>query len=283
MVTPTDLTITPRNRKFGRNSTAPRWYHGGDPIASAFYNALSLTFPGGEAMFIESVRRFRDVVPDDLKAQIGAFVQQEVMHTREHVAFNRQVVDAGYDVDEIDRRLASSIDLARDGHPAMRLAVTVALEHYTAVLAHAWLKDEHHLAAMPDEIRRLWQWHSIEEIEHKGVAFDTLMHVLRDVSPFKRWLIRSRTMLSVTRTFWSQRARDMAILLEQDGLNTPLTWWRIARFAFVSAGLLRQCLPAWLAYFKPGFHPWEIDDRALIRTVEAGLGKDVESNLELAA
>ena len=28
--------------------------------------------------------------------------------------------------------------------------------------------------------------------------------------------------------------------------------------------ILRRVFPAWCAYFLPGFHPWNQDDRALI-------------------
>ncbi|MEY2928056.1 MAG: hypothetical protein RL367_2533, partial [Pseudomonadota bacterium] len=62
--TPTDLTITPRDRRFGRDARQERWWLGGDPIATAFYNALSITFPRGEAFFIESVKAFRDTAPE---------------------------------------------------------------------------------------------------------------------------------------------------------------------------------------------------------------------------
>jgi predicted metal-dependent hydrolase len=29
-------------------------------------------------------------------------------------------------------------------------------------------------------------------------------------------------------------------------------------------GVVRKIVPAWFAYFLPGFHPWNHDDRALI-------------------
>ncbi|HTG38973.1 metal-dependent hydrolase, partial [Sphingomonas sp.] len=58
--TPADLTITPRDVRFGRDDQPARWWLDGDPIATAFYNALSVTFPKGEAFFIDSVRKFRD-------------------------------------------------------------------------------------------------------------------------------------------------------------------------------------------------------------------------------
>lgn len=46
-LTPPDLTITPRDRRFGRDEATPRWWHGGNPYRTAFFNALSATFPKG--------------------------------------------------------------------------------------------------------------------------------------------------------------------------------------------------------------------------------------------
>ena len=51
--TPDDLSITPRDKRFGRDDRQGRWWLNGDPIASAFHTALSVTFPRGEAMFIQ--------------------------------------------------------------------------------------------------------------------------------------------------------------------------------------------------------------------------------------
>ncbi|MEO6198982.1 MAG: metal-dependent hydrolase, partial [Sphingomicrobium sp.] len=57
---PDNLIITPRDRRFGRGEATPRHWHAGNPYATAFYNALSATFPVGEAFFVDSVRAFRD-------------------------------------------------------------------------------------------------------------------------------------------------------------------------------------------------------------------------------
>ena len=82
--TPKDHKITPRDRRFGREAghQPGRWWLGDDPIATSFYNALSLTFPRGEAFFVESVKAFRDMTPEKLQQEIRAFVQQEVIHSR---------------------------------------------------------------------------------------------------------------------------------------------------------------------------------------------------------
>ena len=103
--TPQDLTITPRDRRFGRGMRQERWWMGGDPVATAFYNALSATFPKGEAFFVESVRMFREGTPPKLAAEIKAFVTQEVMHSREHVQFNKRALEAGYDLSGLEARV----------------------------------------------------------------------------------------------------------------------------------------------------------------------------------
>ena len=267
---PADLAITPRNLRFGRDEVRWRWWLGGDAVATAWHNALSASFPAGEAFFIETVRRFRDQVPAELAAQIDQFVKQESHHTREHVAFNRQVTGAGYDIAAIDKRIADSLVQARTTHPVAQLLVTVSLEHFTAIFAHAMLaRAGQQFDGASAETRAMWIWHAIEEIEHKGVAFDTYMHITRSLKPAKRWAIRSLVFFRVSRNFIANRVNDALALLAQDGITgwraKARLWW----YLLGTPGVLRQVALPWASYFRPGFHPWDHDDRALIAAHEA--------------
>ncbi len=269
--TPADLVITPRNREFGRGQIHQRWWHGGDPVPTAFYNALSSTFPLGEAFFIQSVRHFKKDAPPALAAQIGDFVRQEGVHSREHVEFNRHVTEAGFDLSPIEARLKERIKEQRELGPHVSLAVTACLEHLTAILAHVWLRDDRHFRDAPEDIRQLWTWHAIEEVEHKAVAYDTFLYTTAKLPAWKRYLFRSRVMLRVTARFSKARIADMRDLFAQDGIDTAATWRKTAAYLWAKPGLLRQILPMWLAFFRPGFHPWSHDDRALIAKAEAQL------------
>lgn len=271
VATPADLTITSRNLNVARDAVNPRWWHGGDPVATAFFNALSATFPQGETFFIEAVRRFRDQVEPRLQEQIALFVQQEAMHTREHVAFNRLIKSAGYDTAAMDAYTRQRIDIARARHPVAQLAVTVALEHFTAIMAHSLLTEPDPLPGAPRDVVKLWQWHAIEEIEHKGVAFDTYLSATRNLSGLRRWTIRCQVMLLIGFQFWRSNFRHMADFFRQDGINTPRTWWKVMRFLLVRPGMLRKIFRPYLSFYRSDFHPWLHDDRSLIAAVEREL------------
>ena len=256
--------ITVRDRRFGRGAVQERWWAGGDPIATAWFNALSATFPRGETLFVDAVKAFRADAPPQLAAEIRAFVKQEVNHTREHLAFNRAAEAAGYDLSRIDAWVEEMIGRIYRRPKHGWLAVTIALEHFTAMFSHEFLAHPEHFAGAESEQAALWRWHAVEEIEHKGVAYDTWLHATRSWSRWKRWKVKSVLMLVITRRFVMHRFRDAGALLAQDGIagwraKARLIWYLVGR-----PGILRRVFPAWCAYFLPGFHPWNQDDRALI-------------------
>lgn len=269
--TPADLEITVRDERFNRGSKPRRWW-AGEPFGTAWHNALSATFPRGEAFFIEAVKAHRpkpgDGAPPKLDAEIRAFVRQEINHTREHIAFNRLAEDHGYDIKAIDKRVEEMLAMTKGRPEILNLAATMALEHYTAMMAHEFLKNPRHFAQADPEVRDMWRWHAIEEIEHKGVAFDTWNHATRHWSAWKRWKVRSLMMLVVTGRFFKHRWEDTMNLLAQDGITGWKARWGLFKYLVIAPGVVRRIFPAWLAYFKPGFHPWDHDDRELINRYE---------------
>jgi len=265
--TPEGLEITIRDERFNRDAKPSRWW-AGDAFGTAWHNALSATFPRGEAFFIEAVKAHRAGADPKLDGEIRAFVRQEINHTREHIAFNRLAEDAGYDIAKIDQRVEQLLALTKGRPPIANLLVTMALEHYTAMMAHEFLANPSHFEDSDPEVRAMWRWHAVEEIEHKGVAYDTFEHATRDWTPFRRWMRRSVVMLIVTRRFLTNRWIDSIDLLAQDDITGWKARWGLLKYLTVTPGVLRRIFPAWLSYFRPGFHPWDHDDRALIGKYE---------------
>ena len=267
--TPHDLKIIPRDRRFGRDTAGPRLWHGGRVEATAIYNALSTTFPAGEAFFVESVRAFREGAPPKLAEEIKAFTTQEAIHSREHDAFNRRAADAGYDLSKLEAQVEKRLAMTRSRPPVVSLAATMALEHFTAILAHQLLANPAHLAGAETETADLWRWHACEEIEHKGVAYDTWLWATRDWPRYKRWRVKAKVMLYVTRNFLVDRTQGALELMRQDGVTGLKAWWLLLTYLWVRPAMFRKIAGAWLKYFLPGFHPWNEDDRHLLAAYDA--------------
>lgn len=272
--TPADLSITPRDRRFGRETAASRLWHGGRVEATAIYNALSSTFPIGEAYFVESVRAFRQGTPPKLAEEIKAFTTQEAIHSREHDAFNKAAERAGYDLSSLEAQVERRLAITRARPPIVNVAATMALEHFTAILAHELLKTPGHLEGAEPEAANLWRWHSVEEIEHKGVAYDTWLFATRNWPRWKRWKVKAKVMLYVTRNFLVDRTAGALELMRQDGVTGLRAWTTLLWYLWVRPGMFRKIAGAWVKFFLPGFHPWNEDDRYLLRAYEAGLGDE---------
>jgi len=266
--TPADLSITPRDRRFGREAATPRLWHGGRVEATAIYNALSSTFPVGEAYFVESVRAVRHGAPPKLAEEIKAFTTQEAIHSREHDAFNKRAAEAGYDLSKLERRVEERLAVARARGPIPNVAATMALEHFTAILAHQLLANPAHLEGADRETAELWRWHACEEIEHKGVAYDTWLWATRDWPRFKRWKVKAKIMLYVTRNFLVDRTAGSLELMRQDGVTGVRAWWMLLTYLWVKPAMFRKIAGAWFKYLLPGFHPWNEDDRHLLKAYD---------------
>ena len=115
----------------------------------------------------------------------------------------------------------------------------------------------------------MWRWHAIEEIEHKGVAYDTWLHATKGWSRFKRWRVKSLMMVLVSINFWRHRYSGCIDLLAQDGITGWKAHKGLINLLLGNPGVLRKLFFPIMAFFLPGFHPWSHDDRHLIGKVDS--------------
>lgn len=259
--TPKGLEIRPRRPEFGLPQPMPRHWHGGDAFKSHFFDAMSVLFPDGERFFIDSVRHFRERIDDPLlKEQIRGFIGQEGHHSREHIDYNNQLRALGYDIDHLERALRRRLAFVRKFlSPQLQLAATTAVEHLTAIMADALLRNPHWLEGADPTMARLWRWHALEETEHKAVAFDVYQQVCG--SP---WL-RRRAMLQSTIFFTKDTFLGLVHMLRRDGLLWNWRVWRDGlRWLWGRDGILRPLVKAYLEFYRRDFHPWQHDNLHLV-------------------
>jgi uncharacterized protein len=231
----------------------PRHWCAGDAFLTAFFNALSMSFPVGEQFFIDAVQTAFKLLPaarqDEFRGAVKGFVGQEATHRRIHALFNAHLERQGL-VNRWGPEAARRMHEFEGIDARHALALTAANEHFTAILAH-WLLGHHELFGDTEpRLKTLWLWHSAEELEHKAVAFD-ILHALGGSHAWRVKWMRRATLL-----FWSQALQQTARNLRRDGtLWNWRTFTSAARHLFGRRGLITQTFRPWRDYFRKDFHP----------------------------
>ena len=265
-----------RNLKFHVPDEQVLNWHNWGPTVTQFFNTLSLFFPEGERFFINSVRKYRDRIDDpELQQAVRHFIGQEAMHGREHEDYNQKMVEAGLPVDTQELIVTKLLDAVSRYLPdSMQLAATVALEHLTAILADVLLREPDLIDGSDPAYQKLWHWHALEETEHKAVAFDVFETVFG--RGLRAWLLRSSALVLATTIFFALFYPFYLINTWKVGQLFNLKgWWQSFRFQWLSPGGLRRVILPWLDWFKPGFHPWDHDNREYLAEMDQLIG-DVE-------
>ena len=264
-----------RNLKFNLNPAKALTWHRDGLNVSQFLNTMSLFFPVGERFFIDSVRNYRDQITDpELKKAVTAFIGQEAMHGREHDEYNNYVADSGIPLHAQEEVVTQLLNAVQAYTPkAFQLAATVALEHLTAILAGGLLDLPEIMDGSDPGYQAIWNWHALEETEHKAVAFDVYTTVIgRDSNP-GAYALRTTTLVAATGIFFALFIPFYLHNVRIKGGLTDLKGWRaVAKHTWGKKGIFRNITLPWLDWFKPGFHPWDHDNRQHLENFEALLG-----------
>ena len=274
--TPDDVSIHPRKMEFPFSDITQPYFFAGNSLLTVFFAALSSTFPAGEAEFIASVRNYRERITDPvLKEQIRGFIGQEGHHSHQHKKANEVLRDLGIDAVRLEKHLER--DIARltkrkFATDKFRLALTVGLEHMTAIMAEFVLTHPEVLEPLEPSVRDLLYWHAVEEIEHKAVAFDVYMQqegdrkYLRRALKFVTWMFTIRiSCYMVALLFWKRKLPGMA----------DIRGFR--RFLYGAKGMITNIRQPYRDFFKEDFHPWDHDNRDLIDKWQTQLRKQPET------
>ena len=239
----------------------PRYWWDNNPAKTLLLAALSASFPPGERFFIDSVRHYqKDITDPELQAAIKGFIGQEAHHSREHDLMNGFLQERGVGLDRLENDVLKLMNWMRKNlSPERQLAHTVAVEHFTALMAEEFLLKYDALDQMDPRMAPIWAWHAIEESEHKAVAFDVYKAI--GGSEFTR----ITEMMAVSIMFPLFSGIHLVQLMKEEGqLGNIKAWASSANYMWGTPGVLRRLLPSYLKYYSPRFHPWNHDARDLV-------------------
>lgn len=286
---PEGVSIKPHRMgyQFDRATVPDKWYQN-NAYVTTWMESLSLLFPEGEAFFVRSVRAHRDIVKDKrIQKEISGFIGQEAMHSLEHESFNDYIASKGLPAKELDKWVGSLLKGVEKRVPKLhQLAVTTALEHITAMLANVLLEDDGYSEnvrnSIDEKVLDLWLWHAIEETEHKAVAFDLYQEA-------GGYYLHRTVIMAITTTIFLAVLNYFHFRMMKAGgyLRNYKDIIKGLGIVYGINGYVPRLIPEWLRYFKPGFHPWDHDNSALIERWKAKIlqGKDkyVEGDTEAPA
>lgn len=248
----------------------PKYWCANDPAMTHYFTGLSTLFPEGESYFVRSVRALREhaKLNEALDREISAFIGQEAMHSKEHHAFHISARQHGLNPESLEKVTGIVLKgLEKIFSKKWNLLVTVGLEHYTAVLVVSMMETVNEY--MTDKtIRDLWLWHSVEETEHKAVAFDLYEYLygngLNAYLPRVTIFTLSLILITGLSTIYQ------IVLMKRDKQLSNLKTWQ--NFFSFAAKQYKTFIPKFFEYYRYDFHPNQTNEKNLVATTKIKLG-----------
>ena len=261
-----DGAIKPRRMQFNTHDMEMSQFAiENNSLISTFFYSLSAMFPEGERFFIHTVRHFQKNISDpNMLADIRGFIGQEAHHGRCHEDINNEIEKLGIPMTMISNSMTNRVNMLKKRFsPARQLALTVAMEHFTASLAEFILENPEILDRAPDNFRKMMLWHSVEEIEHKSVAFNVFRQEVNN-----EWMRRRVMVIAMISLFSRLCVFQIRTLWQTKHLPSLQEWVVATRFFWGKKGMLRANMHGLKKFFKRDFHPNDIDQSALINDWE---------------
>jgi predicted metal-dependent hydrolase len=172
-------TITVRKMPFVFPDEIDPVFIEGDPEASFNMIAASLLLPHLEPYLIRSMRAAMDHVTDpQVLDDLKRFSAQEGQHYRAHAKFNAAVQKAGFPkLAELEQELADDYKrFSETKSLQFNLAYAEGFEALTMNMIK-FIMEPNGFENPDSPIFQMFEWHFVEELEHRTVTFDVYDHV----------------------------------------------------------------------------------------------------------
>ena len=169
--------IIPRDYHFDFSSMPNAWLNNNLYITHMF-NGPSIGVPYMEGLVNFAVKQSLAKISDkQLFDDCLNFIKQETTHAREHINYNLQLNQLGYRADVIAYHIKRKINYFKKKSSLLTvLAMAVAFENLVGAVSKTVFEDKILEHADP-AIKAFWEWHLMEELEHKSIVFDLYQHL----------------------------------------------------------------------------------------------------------
>lgn len=259
---PGPIALQPRDVQFDWSGLALRWIPS-EPQVSHILSVLHLLLPEGETWFVKVFKKALPLITDDaLREDVIGFIGQEAIHSQAHQRVLDHYTDAGVDTSRYIRHMQWLFARILGDRPRQtpagerellceQVAIIAAVEHFTAMLG-AWVLDATALDEVDADPRMLdlLRWHGSEEVEHRSVAFDVMMHFDPGYARRVRAILLVIPILTI---LWARGAKFIASADEQGCAMSWNSYLEAARRGLLpTPGQFAKCTMRW---FKRGYHP----------------------------
>lgn len=179
-----DITVRHMRTAFDFDELEDALILQGRPEESYFIIAASLILPGLEPYLIRSMKSaLKQIRSESLRKEIQLFNGQEGQHYRQHQRFNDVIKQRGFPgLAEWEQRIQSEFQrLTKTKSLRFNIAYTASFEIVTTVQASLTF-DLDSTADFESSARQLFEWHMMEEIEHRFVGWDVYHHLFGDIA-----------------------------------------------------------------------------------------------------
>ncbi len=247
--------IKPHRIQVSFDASLPKHWFGDSAFLTHMLNTWTAIFPDAERYFVRwSKKALTQVSDPKIKKDIQGFIGQETMHATQHEKLWDLLRAQGYNLEPVIWTVRQfAFDWLEKALPdKANYALVAGLEHFTAMFGEIYFENTELVNQMHPEMRRLFEWHAAEEIEHKAVAYDQLLAI--DDS----YALRTGIMNMALVGFYLITFGNTLYFMAQDrSLFKPKEWLTIFDVFFGKYDLARKSFFKFLEYYKPDFHPWD--------------------------
>ena len=223
------------------------------PEFSIFINALGIDVPHFEHFLVYVMRQYSPGLKDaELSENVTAIIGQEAHHAFNFIAWTKKLSShyAGLkDIDKKSKNYFERIKVKND--KKFQIGFTAGYETFTFLGGMIILNRYEELMADADEnLRALWVWHQVEEVEHGAVAFDFYQAFYGGHEWFRRYMVIYAFLHIALETY---RAFSIMLKSSRFSIRRRIRAWKF--FFSFAWDLFSASLPVFARDYHPRHHP----------------------------